>query len=121
MTPVKLPTWADRALHSAITAYVVFALVIGLVVINGQRQQDATSKRANAAQALFNAKICTIAHASWDERDALVKQLTEHAVVPQGIDIGSAKALQQLVKTSNDRKDREKTLLLKIQGPRPVC
>lgn len=115
--------WLGRVFSSAVTAYIVFALAIILVIANGQHQTEQTNHKAKATQATFNAKICKVAKDSWNERDQLVKQFTQHTTLPKGVDPNSAsgQALQQAIDNGNARRDREKTYLLTLQGPRPTC
>lgn len=115
--------WLHRVFSSAVTAYVIFAVVIILVISGGQHQNKKTNRKAKEAQDAFNAKICKVAKDSWDERDALVKQFTQHNALPKGVDPESAsgQALQQAIDNGNARRDREKTYLLDLQGPRPTC
>lgn len=129
MTDEPISNWGrtrvlvSRITHSAVTAYVIFALVIGLVVVNGQKQQSRTADKAKATQATFNAQICVIAKDSWDERDALVTQFTQSNSLPKGVDPNSdsGQALQQAIDNGNIRRAAEKKYLLKLQGPRPTC
>lgn len=105
-----------RALHkatrSALVAYLILAVGVGASLVRTQQFNNESRH-----------KLCLIAISSWDERDAIVNSLTEHGTLPPGLHLSdpSTQALQLAIVHANERRDRERAHLLRLQGPRPRC
>ena len=101
-----------RRLRSAVTAYVILALAVGLSLVRTQQ-----------IAAESNRRLCKFTAASWDERNAIVEQFTEHSVLPQGVGITGLtdSGLATAIANGNRLKDQHRAYLLKLQGPRPKC
>lgn len=120
-----------------VAGYLIFGLVIVGIIWHGQIQQSdfnnklkaqtVTSDKKLAAQVVaakkvqdeFNAFICGIAHSSWDERDAMVHELTQHTAPPP--DQAGDELVVERYALSNQHKDDQRKTLLALQGPRPTC
>lgn len=94
-----------RFFHSAVTGYVIFAVLLGGVYLRD------------------NQRICHAQEKAWDSNKALADQLTEHASLPKGVGITglTESGLAQAIANGNLRKDKELKTLTRVRGERPTC
>lgn len=101
-----------KATSSATVAFLILAVGVAASLVRAQQVNSQARHR-----------LCELAVVSWNERDAIVQTLTEHATLPPGLDLAdpSVEALQRAITAGNERRDRERVALLAVQGSRPQC